>query len=154
MKDVWKMGMLLVVCPIIFNVLVVSTTLLLHEAGHFFIGMLVGCKNVKLVLFDSALGTYTEMNCPNEQQLYFPLIGSFLFALPFFLLFLILTKFPERNFFWISLGFNFLISVSDIPPILPLDILQIVSFGFGFILIIYGEIILIDKLILFIHTKV
>ena len=140
-----KTPLVLLLCTVLFNILIVSSTLVLHEAGHFITGLYVGCKNIKLVLFDSTLGTYTEMNCPTEQPAYFPLIGAFMLTLPFSLSFLLLRNFPERNFFWISLGFNFIISMTDMFGIVPL---QFFSFALGLFLIVFDEIVLIDKLLL------
>jgi hypothetical protein len=140
-----KMFFMLLFAAIIFNVLVVSSTLLLHEAGHFLTGLVAGCQNIKLIIFDSVLGTYTEMNCPSEQSTYFPLMGALVFTLPFSFLLLILSKFPEKNFFWIGLGFNLVISVADFPQIV---FMQLISFIFGLALIVIGEVLLIDKLIL------
>lgn len=131
---------------ILLNVLICTSTLLLHELGHFFLGMQAECKNIKLVLLDSELGTYTEMNCKKEQPLYFALIGAFIFVLPFSLSFLILKNFPEKNLFWISLGFNFTIGLTDFPPI---AFAQIAGIFVGFLLVSYGEMVLIDDLLSF-----
>lgn len=135
----------------LFNILIASSVILLHETGHFVTGVFTGCKNIKLVLIDSELGTYTEMNCPNKQVAYFPLIGAFLLTLPYTLCFLLLGKSPEKNFFWMGLGFNFTISIMDMPLIISLQIFILVL---GLLLIVFGEILLIDKLLLFIVEKV
>jgi hypothetical protein len=113
-------------------------------------GLLTECKNIRFVLIDQTLGTYTEMNCPHEQPAYFPIVGAFLLTLPYALFFLLLDKMPERNLFFIILGFNFLISSSDLPPV---QILQYLSLAAGGILISVGEFLFIDKLLLFV-TKV
>jgi len=126
--------------------LVCSSTLLLHELGHFFLGAEAGCKNIKLVLLDSELGTYTEMNCPKEQSFFFASLGAFIFVVPFSLSFLFLKNFPEKNLSWISLGFNFTIGLVDFPPII---FVQMAGAFFGFLLIGYGEMVLIDDLLFF-----
>jgi hypothetical protein len=151
MGNALRMLFVLLLCTLLFNVLIVTSTLLLHETGHFLTGLYAGCKNIKLVIFDSVLGTYTEMNCPTEQNVLFPLIGALLITVPYSISFLFLKTFPERNFFWISLGFNFIISMTDVPAI---TALQIFSFVAGIVLVIFGGVLLIDKLLLFIEKRV
>lgn len=150
MKRFIKAPLSLMLYTILFNVLIISATLLLHEAGHFLTGIYAGCTNIKLVIIDSTLGTYTEMSCPHEQAFYFPLAGAFLLVLPFSLLFLLLKEFPERHFIWICLGFNLIIAVADFPAFVPL---QFFIFFLGVCLIVLGEILLIDKLLLLIIRR-
>ncbi|MEM5879071.1 MAG: hypothetical protein QXU74_01080 [Candidatus Aenigmatarchaeota archaeon] len=125
---------------------VCSSILLLHEMGHFLLGIHAGCKNIRLVLLDSELGTYTEMVCPKEQPFYFSFAGAFLFVIPFILSFLLLENFLEKNLFFVGLGFNFIIAITDFPAI---TALQILGFSIGFCMISYGEMVLIDKLLFF-----
>jgi hypothetical protein len=115
--------------------------------GHFLLGLSMGCKNIKLVLLDSELGTYTEMNCPKEQLPLFPLAGAFLLVLPFLFSFKIFKNFIESKLFWIGLGFNLTIAIVDFPAVV---VLQILIFFIGICLILYGEVLLIDKLLSFI----
>ncbi|MEM5829360.1 MAG: hypothetical protein QW040_00025 [Candidatus Aenigmatarchaeota archaeon] len=143
MKKVKKYIILPLLFVTLFNLLICSSTLLMHEMGHFFLGMGMGCKGIKLVLLDSELGTYTEMNCPKEHSIFFPVAGAFVLVLPFLFLFLLFKDFLEKNLFWIGVGFNFTIAMVDFP----FTILQFLSFFFGLCLIIYGEILLIDKLL-------
>jgi len=105
MRKIQKIFFIALIFTILLNVLVCSSTLLLHELGHFFLGIQAGCKNIKMVLIDSELGTYTEMNCPNEQSFYFSLLGAFIFVLPFLSSFLLLKNFPEKKPFFYRLGF-------------------------------------------------
>jgi hypothetical protein len=147
MRKIQKIFFIALIFTILLNILVCSSALLLHELGHFFLGIQAGCKNIKLVLMDSELGTYTEMNCPNEQPFYFPFLGAFIFVLPFLLSFLLLKNFPEKNLFFIGLGFNVTVAITDFPPI---PFLQILGFFVGLGVILYGEIVLIDKLLSFI----
>ena len=147
MRKIKKIFLIALIFTILLNVLVCSSTLVLHEMGHFFLGLQAGCKKIKLILMDSELGTYTEMNCPNEQPFYFPLLGAFLFVLPFLSSFLLLKNFPEKNLFFIGLGFNITIAITDLPSI---AILQLFGFFVGLCTILYGEVLLIDKLLSFI----
>jgi hypothetical protein len=150
MRKVFNIFSLVFITSALLNVSVAASTVLLHESGHYLMGLLTECKNIRFVLIDQTLGTYTEMNCPHEQPAYFPIVGAFLLTLPYALFFLLLDKMPERNLFFIILGFNFLISSSDLPPV---QILQYLSLAAGGILISVGEFLFIDKLLLFV-TKV
>lgn len=112
--------------------------------GHFLLGMYAGCKNIRLVLLDSELGTYTEMTCQKEPPSYFSFLGANLFVIPFIFSFLLLENFLEKNLFFVGLGFNLIISITDFPA---LTALQILGFLIGFSMISYGEVVLIDKLL-------
>jgi len=149
MRKIQKLFFITLIFTILLNVSVCSSTLLLHELGHFFFGLKAGCKNIKLVLINSELGTYTEMNCPNEQPFYFSLLGAFLFVIPFLSSFLLLKNLPEKNLFFIGLGFNITIAITDFPPI---AFFQLLGFFIGLGIILYGEVILIDKLLSFIKV--
>ena len=145
MKEFVRTPLLIMLYTILLNILIISTTVLLHELGHFTSGILADCSAIKLVLIDQSVGTYTEMSCPHEQAFYFPLLGAFMIVLPFSLLFLLLRKFPEKNLFWICIGFNLIIAIADFPPI---GALQIFISVMGVCLIVLGEFLLIDKLLL------
>ena len=156
MKKFTKLYLRLLLYIVILNVSIVSATLLFHEAGHFFIGDYLGCKNIKIIIFDSSLfNTYTEMNCPPSTPLFLLELGGFLFVIPFSLFFLLLLgSFPEKNFFWIILGFNVLISLSDM-MVLVKAFIFIFSFTLlGTILIIIGENLLIDRFLEFYKNKI
>jgi len=150
MRKIFNVFSVVFIISALLNVSVAASTVLLHESGHYLIGLLSECKNIRFVLIDQTLGTYTEMNCPHEQPAYFPIIGAFLLTLPYALFFLLLDKMPEKNLFFIVLGFNLLISSSDLPPV---QILQYLSLAAGGILISMGEFLFIDRLLLFV-TKV
>ncbi len=148
MKKSLKFALLTLLSTILFNILTVGSTLVLHELGHYLTAEYAGCKNIKLVLIDSEIGTYTEMACPGEQPEHFAVVGAFLFVLPFSLTFLLLKSLPEKNLFWLSLGFNLTIIVMDIPEIVALRLL---SFGAGLLLFAIGEVLLIDNLFLYVE---
>lgn len=146
MRRFQKFFILALIFTIVSNILICSSVLLLHEAGHFLLGLMAGCKNIKLVLLDSELGTYTQMNCPTEQSLFFPFVGAFILVLPFLSSFLIFKNFLEKNLFWIGFGFNLAIALTDFPPIF---LLQALIFSISLGLILYGEVVFIDKLLSF-----
>lgn len=144
MRSSFRTPLTILLLVILLNIVAVSATILLHEGGHFITGINAQCKNIKLVLFDSELGTYTQMACPAEQPIYFAIMGALLLTTPFALSFMLLKGWPEKRFFWICIGFNLLVSLADIGFAMALQIFSLVA---GAILIIIGEVLLIDELI-------
>lgn len=149
MRKSTKFALLVLLSTFLFNILTVGSTLVLHELGHFLTAEYAGCKNIKLVLIDSEIGTYTEMACPTEQPPYFAVSGALLITLPFASLFLLLKKLPEKSIFWISLGFNLTIIMMDIPGI---TALRLITFGAGLVLFMIGQVLLIDNLFLYMEN--
>jgi len=143
MRKSSKLPFLVLLSTFLFNILIVGSTIVMHESGHYITAIAAGCKKIRLVFLDSEVGTYTEMSCPTEQPPYFATVGALFFTVPFALGFLLLRFMPERNIFWISLGFNFTIMVLDIPEIM---FLRPLSFAAGLILFTLGEVWLIDSL--------
>jgi hypothetical protein len=146
MNEMLKSACITLIFTLIISASVIFSTLALHEAGHYASGLIAGCKNIRLILFSSDLGSYTEMSCPQEQSAFFPVIGAFMLTTPFALSFLLLKKFNERFFIWVSLGFNLIISVIDVTNLLPL---QILIFVLGIVAITFGEALIIDNILLF-----
>jgi hypothetical protein len=155
MKKITRVYVHLLFYLIALNISVVSATLFFHEAGHFFIGEYLGCKNIKIVLFDSSIfNTYTEMNCPPAAPLLLLELGGFLFTIPLSLFFLLfLNGFPEKNFFWVILGFNLLIGLADLTYFIKAFIFIFSFTILGTILIIIGENLLIDRFLIFYKNK-
>jgi len=129
---------------ILVNSMVTSATLLLHELGHYTLGLYEGCEKIKFVLLDSEQGTYTEMVCPRAESWYFAVLGAFVFVIPYSILFIFLKNFPERHLSMIIIGFNFLIASADFSFF---PIINPIVFCIGVILIIWKEIIFIDNLL-------
>lgn len=156
MKKITKIYINLLLYLIILNISVVSATLFFHEAGHFLMGEYLECKNIKIVLFDSSLfNTYTEMNCPPNTTILLLELGGFLLTIPFSLFFLIfLNGFPEKHFFWVILGFNLLVSLSDLTYFTKVFIFILLFTIIGTILLIIGENLLIDRFLLFYKNKI
>jgi hypothetical protein len=143
MRISFKLPLLVLLTTFLFNTLTVGATVVLHETGHYITADYAGCNPIRLVLLDSEIGTYTEMACPTEQPQYFAVFGALLLTTPFALAFLLLRSVPEKNLFWVSVGFNFTIMMLDIPD---LSILRMTSLGFGLVLFLIGEVLLIDNL--------
>jgi len=131
---------------ILFNIIVVIAVVAIHESGHFFVGNSFGCTNIKVVLLDSSSGsTYTQMSCPPETPVEPLLLAGFIFTTPIALLLSLMRGFPERYFYMVILGFNLMISSSDIITFVRYNQLFILA---GTILIIIGEMLLIEKLLI------
>lgn len=156
MKKITKIYISLLLYLIVLNVSIISATLIFHETGHFFVGEQLGCKNIKIVLFDSSLfNTYSEMNCSTTIPMFLLELGGFLFTTAFGLIFLLfLDGFPEKQFFWVILGFNILISLADLTYFTKAFIFILSFMIIGIVLVIIGENLLIDKFLLFYKNKI
>jgi len=156
MKKIIKIYINLLLYLIILNISIVSATLVFHETGHFFAGEYLGCKNIKIVLFDSSIfNTYTEMNCPPGVQTLLLELGGFLLVIPFSLFFLLfLDGFPEKNFFWVIIGFDLLISLADLMNLTKAFIFMLLITIIGTALVIIGENLLIDRFLRFYKNKI
>jgi len=125
---------------VLLNVAVFLSTLSLHEIGHVIVGMYSGCESGRAILFDSAQpGPYAELMCPDRVDERLALGGSFLATAVFGSLFLFLRKSPERNLFFIIIGFGIFFGSIDIVMITGIEMMQYVFIGFGMLLIIIGE---------------
>ena len=136
---------------IIFNAIMISSTIVFHELGHFVIGSSISCQGMQIVLLDQSFNTYTKMNCPPEIPDYFIyalMLGGFLIVAPFAFL-LSLFKGYERHYSLIVIGFNSLISSSDL-SIFP-KIYSYLFMIFGVIVVMYGEALLISRYLLFVE---
>lgn len=147
MKRIYRTFLLCLIYVVIFNVLITAATVLLHEISHFLAAIYSGCKEIKIVLIEYPnLKAYTEMIClPNTQYIFSGLAPLILITL-FGLLFLSLEKLPEKNFCWIIIGFNFIISVSDILHFIPS--ILVYSQLIGAVVVVIGEFLFINDIIL------
>lgn len=138
---------------LVFNLIIITTTLVLHEAGHFATGSLLNCQNMEIVLLDSSFNTYTEMNCPvtlSSLESGILNLSGFLFVIPFTILLMFFDNY-EKFYSFVAIGFNLLISSSDM-AFLP-QFAFYISALLGIFIIIYGEILLIDRYVLFIDSN-
>jgi len=125
---------------VLLNVAIFLSTLSLHEFGHVIVGMQVGCESGKVILYDSLQpGPYAELMCSNGVDDRFALAGSFLATAVFGSLFLFLRKSPQRNLFFIVLGFGIFFGALDIVMITGIVMMQYVFIAVGMLLIIIGE---------------
>ena len=124
----------------LFNIGIFLSLLTLHEVGHVFIGMLIGCQSGKAIVFDTTQpGPYAELLCPNIINYNLAYLGSLIFTIIFGSIFLFLKRSPERNLFYVVVGFSILFSSLDIVYFTGILIMQYVFMGLGLIFITFGE---------------
>jgi len=147
MKRIYKISFLCLICVVIFNILITSATIFLHEISHFLGGTYFGCKEVKTVFMGYPdLKAYTEIICQQDKQYVFSALFPLILISLFSILFLSLKNLPEKNFCWIIIGFNFVISISDILHFMPKFLIY--SELIGLVLIVYGQFLFINEVIL------
>jgi hypothetical protein len=132
---------------LLITILFSFSTIVLHELGHFIFGLYYGCKPVRIVLFDtSIMTTYTEMECPPNVNMFLLGISGFFVVLPLSLIYFLISRGGERYLALIMIGFNLVIAVNDFEVYLKLPFSEIFAI-FGSLLIVVGEILLIEKTI-------
>lgn len=147
-KKLFLTYLLVFIYIILINISLTVLAVSLHELGHFFVGIFYGCKNIKMVLFDTSnLSTYTEMNCEEINFTKGIAFGPIILVIPFGSLFFILKEKPEKYYGLMIIGLNIVILVTDIQTIIKSIILYNVQFIFGFLLIVLSEILMIDSVL-------
>jgi hypothetical protein len=129
---------------VIFTFVIVTTTVVVHEYGHYFAGNAMGCGDVEIVLLDENFETYTKMNCNNlsEGMSAVLSLSGFLFISPFALALFLLSRYEKYHSF-VVFGFNMIISSSD----LAFSGAGALSVLAGSVLILYGENLLVSRYI-------
>lgn len=124
--------------------MVAITTLLLHEAGHAAFGTTNGCKDIKIVVFDSLSAyPYTEMSCNSVSPIAMGL-SSFLFIMPFGIFIFLIPRIPERFLPVLMIGFNVMISAWDFQTYLNQRLFFPV-FLIGTVILITGEVLFMKE---------
>jgi len=145
MKRIYKVYFLCLFAVIIFNVLFVSATVVLHETSHFLLGIYFNCEEIKIVLVDyPKLNTYTEMRCLPTTPVVFIAVAPLILVTLFAILLLLLENLPERYFGLVITGFNLMISASDIIGIAPTFLFFPVLL-IGMLLVIIGQALFINQ---------
>ena len=133
---------------ILLNVAIVLATLTIHEAGHYILGHVSGCNNIRIVLFDSDNGsTYTYMKCSENTNYGIIALGGFLLVIPFGMLFFFIKPLTERYLWFVIIGFNLIISYSDIGIITNLFMMPVLLTFSGAFMLVLGETLLVDRYI-------
>lgn len=133
---------------VIFNVTLTSATIVFHELGHFTAGSMAGCDNIKVVLLDNHMTTYTQMNCSSTVPSYILFFSGFMLVIPF-AIFLFFLKNYEKFYSLVALGFNLIISISDV--VLFSSFLALPFLILGILFVVIGETFLINRYLLFIE---
>jgi hypothetical protein len=90
--------------------------------------------------------TYTEMECPSNVNMFLLGISGFFVVLPLSIIYFFISRDGERYLALIMIGFNFVVTVNDFDVYLKLPFSEIFVI-FGSLLIVVGEILLIEKTI-------
>ncbi len=138
---------------ITFTFIIIASTVVLHESGHFFVGTLIGCEDIEIVFLDQTFNTYTKLVCPQdlEQVMFLTLyISGLAFILPFAVILYLMSGY-EKYYALIVLGFNFIISASDIANFPA--VFGYTSLILGAALLVYGEMLLISSYLKHIEAK-
>jgi len=130
----------------IFTVVVLATTIVLHELGHFFVGIGEGCKAEIILLSTESAGTFTRLECnfiSNPILLY---MSAFLLVIPFALSFILFFKdLPERNFGIMILGVGIFSAAHDMKILTGLEASSFMSFLAGIIIYTIGQFLLAER---------
>jgi len=125
---------------ILLNVAVFLSTLSLHEFGHVIVGMYTGCESGKVILYDSGQpGPYAELMCSDGVDERYALTGSLLVTILFGSLFLFLKGSPQRNLFFVIIGFAIFFWSLDVVMLTNIAMMQYVTITLGMLFIIVGE---------------
>lgn len=135
----------------VFTFVIVTTTVVLHEYGHFFVAQASGCTGNQIVLLDDKFETYTTMDCPAGTNNTLLELSSFTFIIPFALILFLLSRYEKYHAF-VVLGFNMVISSSDFGLIFSAASYLSLFAGAG--LIIYGENLLVNRYIALVETVI
>ena len=124
----------------LLNIGIVLSVLSLHEIGHVLFGMYAGCEQGRAIIFDTSQeGPYAELYCSDGVSHKIAYMGSLLITVAFGSTFLFLRKSPQRNLFFVIIGFSILFASLDIAAFTGIEMTQYFSMGLGTLLVIIGE---------------
>ncbi len=138
---------------LILNAAIASLTIALHEFGHYYIGLLFDCEG-KVVLFEPGRGTYTALNCGKNVKEEILALGAFVFTFPLALILASAKDVPEKYFSYVIVGLTLSTASLDILKIIKISWFQILFHLVGMLLIVRGEIKLVEEKILEIERSV
>lgn len=132
---------------VVFNLVFILATIVLHEAGHYAYGtMVLGCQG-SIILFDLEQdGPYTSLQCASEPGRLPLYLSSLIFMVPFALLFLALRGFEESHFFLVILGIAIMSTAFDIEGVAGTDAGRYSTIFVGMLVFIAGEYSVIDDM--------
>ncbi|MBI4020458.1 MAG: hypothetical protein HY367_03935 [Candidatus Aenigmarchaeota archaeon] len=154
--NIWKPIMYLLTYIVLLNTVLFISSISLHELGHLAVGNLLGCESGKIVLVDldlfeqSTIGPYTEISCPPSVELIYLGLSGHAFIVPFGLAFLLLRRFPEKNFAYVIIGLALMLGGLDMFLVFRDQLfIPFISLIPGIALFCLGEIWLINDYVTF-----
>jgi hypothetical protein len=123
---------------VLLTIAIATATVALHELGHAAAGSAAGCKDIKINFLDNEFNAYTEMRCSQGMGQAMAMSG-FLLVIPFALA---LWMFRAKHYSLVVLGFNLIISYSDISMLS--QAAMNISAAAGALMIFYGENLLVN----------
>lgn len=129
---------------VLLNASFFLVTGVLHELGHAVYGIVQGCGDIQIVIFNFVThSAYTSMECPGQFSAGFQglviFLSSFILVLPLSLLFLFLKDFKEKYIGLIILGANLIASAFDLMAFHQSDLLRYGVIFLGALFVIAGE---------------
>jgi hypothetical protein len=102
----------------------------------------MGCQSGKAIIFDtSQQGPYTELICSNGMNHNLAYFGSFILTIIFGSIFLFLKGTPQRNLFFVVIGFSILYGSLDIVAITGIQMMEYLFIVLGMTFVVIGEIL-------------
>ena len=133
MDKSYKPSLSVITTMFLLNMGIVLSVLSLHEVGHVLVGMYVGCEQGRAVIFDTSQeGPYAELYCSDGVSHKIAYMGSLLVTVAFGSTFLFLRKSPQRNLFFIIIGFSIMFASLDIAAFLENFHLSIIAYNSSF----------------------
>lgn len=131
---------------LVLNVVIFVFVAILHELGHAVFGLVSGCENIRVVIFDmGVLSAYTAMECPEgflqssyNQIMIF--LSSYFFILPVSALLFVLKNQRVRFLGVILLGANIMASSYDLLLFYESRIVNFLLVLTGLLMIVHGQV--------------
>ncbi|MBU5690078.1 MAG: hypothetical protein QXM68_03240 [Candidatus Aenigmatarchaeota archaeon] len=125
---------------ILINILIILSTITLHELGHALSGKLLGCAQAKAVIYDTeSANPYTELVCYDKVDKMY-LSGLALTTL-FGISFLTFDDKPNRYLSIVIIGFGIFLSSLDVFDLTGYNFFKYFFMIFGLISFIIGQIL-------------
>ncbi len=130
----------------IFTVVVIATTIVLHELGHFFVGVGEGCDAEIILLSTESAGTFTRLECNSINNPMLLYSSACQVVIPFAASFIIFFRgLPERNFGLMILGVGVFSASHDMMTLTGLEAASFLSFIVGIIIYTTGQFLLAER---------
>jgi len=132
---------------LLLNAGIIISSIFLHELGHLFVGLLIGCQGTGIVignLLNPAVpGLFSNLTCPitaGQGMAMWLGLSGFAFTVPLALACLAFRNKPEMNLGLIVLGFSIILGGLDFLTIIANDAIMYVALSIGLLFMCIGEI--------------